>query len=233
MHSKFACIPTQPSRMDIITKTAPSIAKQVDKLFIYCNNNAQLPQELINIDNIIPIHGEDRGSAARFYICSMQGYLFFCDDDLIYPDGYVNYLCEKIELYERKAVVGYHGKIIKYPMKDIRRDYEKVFRCRESLKTDEFINYIGTGAMAYHSDTLKLNLDCFRHNNLDDAEFSIRCHERNVNMIVVAHEPLEYVPPTGSTIWNDTITDSKPLLDYINAYSSWYYTGSQNTKCLK
>lgn len=233
MHNKFACIPTMPSRMDIISKTAPSIAKQVDKLFIYCNNDAQLPQELINIDNIIPIHNEDRGSAARFYICNMNGYLFFCDDDLIYPDNYVEYLIEKIEDHGRKAVVGFHGKIIKYPMKDIRRDYEKVYRCRESLKTDEHINYIGTGAMAYHSSTLRLSLENFKYNNLDDAEFSIHCHKQNVNMIVAAHEPLEYVAPTGNTIWNDTIANAQPLIDYINSFTDWYYTGINCTKCLK
>jgi len=217
-----ACIPTMPSRLSVIEQSALSIASQVDQLFIYCNNNVQLPNSLLETKNIFPVSNGDYGSVGRFFISMMEGYLFFCDDDLLYPEHYCDYLITKIEEYERKAVIGYHGRIIKVPLKSYYgQDSEVVYPCRLDLNSDHEVNFIGTGCMSYHSSTLKVLMDSFKHNNMDDAEFSIKCAENNVPMFVVAHQGLEYLNPIGTTIYDETMKDQRPLLDLINSFKDW------------
>jgi len=232
---RIACIPTMPSRMNIVERSAMSIARQVDVLFIYCNNGAKLPESLRSIKNVVPVENEpDRGSAGRFMICGMRGYLFFCDDDLVYPEHYCDIMIETIEKYDRRAVVSMHGRNIDLPMISYQgmgrgRNLE-IHACRKEVLRDAEVMMVGTGVMAYHWSTLDgLLLKDIIHNNLDDVEFSIRCHERLTPMVVAKHGAgtFEYLEPTGMTIWGETVKNNKPLLAMINSFKGWRKYGLQ------
>lgn len=52
----------------------------------------------------------------NFFIPSLKGYIFtlyddiiYDDNDIIYDDNYISYMIEKINNYNRRAVITYHG----------------------------------------------------------------------------------------------------------------------------
>jgi hypothetical protein len=109
---RTAIIPTMPSRLDYLRKAVVSIIDQVDMLYIYLNNFMHVPDFLLGNDKITNVINKDWGSAGRFFIADkIKGYLFFLDDDLIYPDDYTQKCIAKIEQYERKAIITLHGRI--------------------------------------------------------------------------------------------------------------------------
>lgn len=235
---RSACIPTMPTRMDIIEAPALSIARQVDVLYLYCNGKCRLPGSLLSVKNIVPITDEpDRGSAGRFVLLGMLGYLFFCDDDLIYPDGYADMMISAIEHYGRDVVVSLHGKVTDHPMVAFNGfgpgKILKSCACLRNHADDMEVDLIGTGCMAAHSSTLKgLLLRDIIYNNLDDAEFSIRMHERGIPMVALAHTEgyLKYVKPNDKTIWEQTVENPKPLLDLINGFDGWRLYGIRTNR---
>jgi len=223
MERIYAFMPTMPSRYDCVGAAIESILPQVDVLYVFgfgCDLSS-LPSHR----SFVFSKDVNRGSASRFALAKgLDGYLFFCDDDLAYPPYYVDGLCDKIEEKKRKAVVGWHGKTINPPLTSMFGTgpgrVDKNYPCLGTVLEDVEVDIIGTGAMAYHSQTLQIDAADFRNDNLDDAEFSILCENRAVPRIVIAHEKgdLKYLNPTGETIWDETVRNPNPLFKLINSH---------------
>lgn len=166
---KTATIATLPDRHDSLLKTVDSLLPQVDSLYIRRDT-----------DGI--------GDEGKFTLTRGE-YIFRCDDDIIYPDDYVEYMISKIEEYNRKAVISCHGKVLKrQPIESYYGgDFDK-YHFRLDVEQDTPVHLVGTGVLAYHKDTLSVSTGEFEKKNMADVWFSIACEKQGVERIVCKHK---------------------------------------------
>ena len=161
---------TLPERSEIRRKAVDSLLPQVDSVTIRAGDN-------------------NLGDANKFYGCEyFEGYVFICDDDLIYSPGYVDFMIGQIEKHGRKAVISLHGRIFnKFPITSYTRDFERIF-CLRGNDKERQVHIVGTGVLAFHSDAINLSIDYFESKNMADIWFSIACDKQGVKRIVPAFE---------------------------------------------
>lgn len=157
------------------------------------------------LDELHVIDGENGlGDANKFKgVIGKEGYLFCMDDDIKFHPGYVDYMIEKIEQYNRKAVISLHGKILrKQPIQSF-YDRHAFFkhRCMDEVKKDTPVHIPGTGVMAWHSDTISFSMDDFKAPNMADIWAGIKCEGENVPRICVAH-PKDFLAGLNTNGYN-------------------------------
>lgn len=183
---------SMPSRIPALPDTVNSILPQCDLLNIYLNKYEQVPSFLdhpkIKIYRSQHCHG-DLGDVGKFYkVHDQKGYIFTVDDKIIYPADYVQQMVNTIERTHRKAVVSNHGRNFykNRPSRSYYFDCERTFMYMLEQKF-EFIHEVGTGVLAFHSDTVSPDLDWFPHTNMTDIYFSIECQKRGIPLVMHPH----------------------------------------------
>lgn len=182
---------TMPSRVVALFDTVNSILPQCDKLHIYLNNFEQVPAFLIH-PKITTYMSQremgDLGDVGKFYkTASQRGYIFTVDDKIIYPPDYVAQMIETIERTNRKAAVSNHGRNFhNRPSRSYYFDIQEQFSYQNAYPLT-FVHEVGTGVLAWHSDTLTAGLDWFPHTNMTDIYFSIECQKRAIPLIIHPH----------------------------------------------
>jgi len=184
---------TMATRIEALKESVASLLPQVDELHIYLNDFESIPEFLSN--KKIKIYDSrkeagDLGDVGKFYnVDDIKGYHFMVDDDFIYPNDYVNRLIEKIEQFKRKYIIGLHGRIFgKLPVKSYYKGHTQSFRCLGDVPNDAFVHVTGTGASAYHTDTINISIDDFQTSNMADIWFSRKANNCNVPVLVVKHK---------------------------------------------
>ena len=142
----YAVIPTMPSRHNVLPAAVASLLPQVDEVIVYGNNCSRSQLPFGNKITAIVGH-ENRGSVSRFMAGDRKGYLAFCDDDLQYPSDYIKQLIERAEHYQRKYIVGWHGKILNAPLISIcgigQGRIRENYPCLETVVFDTEVHMIG------------------------------------------------------------------------------------------
>lgn len=192
-----ASLATIPSRD--VRATADSLKNQVDVL---CINH-----------NLTSVANAMYGDAAKFLpFRAFEGYMFSCDDDLIYPADYVRKMIEAIERYGRQAIITCHGRTFpKRQIKSYYRDKLQGYRCLGTVSHDVRVDSGGTGVMAWHSDTWMPDMGLFKLPNMADIWVAKDTKEKGIGIMCIAHEEgwIRYTHP-GDTIWDrDHEDDSK------------------------
>jgi hypothetical protein len=189
---------TYPARLNILPAAINSLLPQVDKLNVMLNgyNTSFIPSCCKH--SKIKVHYLDNSmtDAAVYYgIDKLKGYIFLTDDDIYYPADYVEKTIAKIEEYERKYVVCYHGRVWNdLPIKNFYTDRkdkglptEGMYRCMEGFEGDHFVDCGGDGVMAYHSDTFTMRFDYCEFPNMSQLWIALKCNEDGVKQIAIGH----------------------------------------------
>lgn len=192
---------TIPGRERSLKETVASLIGQVDKLYIYANNYKSVP-DFLNQDKIKVFISDDwlgdLGDSGKFFNChTYKGYHFTVDDDIIYPGDYVSKTIESIDKYERRYVLSYHGRIFNdLPVHNYYHCHTAAFSCFHQVDKDVFSHIIGTGVMAYHSDTILIKLSAFEVPNMADIWLSKYCQENNIPRVILNH-PAGWIKQSG------------------------------------
>jgi len=185
---------TIPSREDILSKCVNSLLKQMkpgDVLHICLSGYDHVPTCILHnpgIDYVFSKDVGDKGDAGKFYWAGkVHGYYLSVDDDILYPDGYIDTLVNEVERLGRKAVVTFHG--INYSNKKMKHLTEReIFSCFANVFKNRWVHAGGSGVMAFHTTTLpNLTQDIFIKPNMADVCFSKYCQEEKVPIMVVKH----------------------------------------------
>jgi hypothetical protein len=188
-----ASLASVPSRRKTLKQVTDSLLPYIDNLNVYLNNYPDIP-EFLKHEKITVFTsqktGKDLGDVGKFYQCeTVQGYHFTCDDDIIYPPDYVPTMIAAIEKYERQCVVSLHGRIYNhFPVESYYRGHRHFFHCMKKVDADVRAHVVGTGVMAYHTDTLKINLEDFREINMSDVWMTVICQSQKVDRMIIAHQ---------------------------------------------
>ena len=164
----------------------------LDHINVYLHRYDKIPTYLGDPRISVFVDRTDgRGDADKFHwAASVEGYHFTCDDDLEYPVDYVDVMVGKIEQYRRKAVVSVLGHVLRnFPLMNYFSTQNRAcWGCLSSVSADHACTLVGTGVMAYHSDTIVPNMDMFPTPNIADIWFGLACRLRGIPVVSVAHE---------------------------------------------
>lgn len=215
---KTASLATIPSRISQLKKTVESLLSQVDRLNVFCNNYQTVP-EFLNHEKITLGFGDNSlGDAGKFFWADeTKGYHFVCDDDILYPPNYVNKMIAKIEQYGRKAVVGIHGINLRFtPITDYHASTER-FPFHSEVKKDTLVHILGTGTIAYHSDTMKVSVRDFKEKNIADIFFALLGQNQKIPFIAIErHKRWLSQQGVENSIFAERSLTMEIILTYIN-----------------
>jgi FkbM family methyltransferase len=193
-----------PSRRDGLQEVVSRLYDQVDDVRVYLNGYSEVPSFLEDDSKIEAVLGPDLGDRGKFaFLDDYDGYYFTADDDIAYPPFYVDHCLDGIERYGRRAVVGWHGSILEDPFEDYYDSASRrVFAFRNERRADVFTHVLGTGATAFHTDTIRPSLDLFTVPNMADVFFALEGQRREIPFVVLAHRkgwatPLELEDDTS------------------------------------
>lgn len=194
-----ASMATFPGREVSLQETITSIIDQVDELRIYANNlhKKQLKLHLVQMYlhhkkikwYFSNDHLGDLGDAGKFYrVEEITGYHFTIDDDIIYPPDYTAIMINAIETYGRRCIISTHGRILP-PGKIVSyyKNHSQQFSCLRSVPQDIQAHIIGTGVLAYHTDTIRIPFSIFKAANMADIWFSKYCNDKKIPRIIIKH----------------------------------------------
>jgi glycosyltransferase involved in cell wall biosynthesis len=186
------CIASIPSRKKLLIKAIKSLLPQCDKMFLYLNNYKKKDaKEIKNISGKIEyvIGDNSKGDAGKFFWAKgLKGYIFTCDDDIVYAKDYCSNAIEGIERYKRIAIITYHGKTFTFPIVKFYKGHTSFFHCLEDVNEDSFIHVGGTGVMAWHSDTITPKMKYFPSPNMADIHMAILAQKEKKPIVVLKHK---------------------------------------------
>jgi len=218
MNKVVANIATYPARADIILGTVIRVAAQVDQVNLCLNDFEDIPASLAQIPNLnAVIPPRDLKDTGKFFFnCSDFDYVFYVDDDIIYPHDYVTGM---IESYRRigvqRSVVGLHA--VLYPEffnGNFKQRYVRTFT--EGTPTDQVVNQLGTGTVMCPAALAPAFDYMVGSERFVDVRFARHCYENDIPMVSVRRSPqwLTEVVHSGETIFNSFT--SSPSAKYVS-----------------
>ena len=183
-----ASLATIPGREESLARTVASLLPQIDRLNVYLNGIDTIPDCLRAPHVHVAWRSEhgDHGDAGKFWWCHQDDvYILTCDDDIVYPHDYVARVVYAIEHYQRAAVVGVHGILLRPHILSYYRD-RTVLHCARPLEQDQSVHMVGTGCAGWHSSTLNLTLNHFQAPNMADVWFGVACQQQQVPVVCIA-----------------------------------------------
>lgn len=181
---RVAGLATIQGRENEVLKTIESLYNQVDNIHVYCNyENSSIKGDKIKVYTID--YAGDLGDSGKFFNVPKNCIYYACDDDLIYPSNYCDYLEYKVKQYG--CPVSLHGKIISPPVNSYYKSGIK-FRCLDTVDSDIEVNVIGTGTLAFDTSQIKISVKDFEVKNMADIWFSIAAKKQGVRLVVAEHQ---------------------------------------------
>jgi len=197
---RVALIVSIPEREKMLERTVKSLRNQVDEIRVSLNEYSYVPsflneKEVVLLDNAL-------GDAGKFYFANkFKGYILTCDDDLIYPKGYVDFMCAGVDKY--KCICTLHGRKYSRPVVGFQNSFIG-FPCLGDVLSDVIVDVGGDGVMCYHTDYFNISYNDFYSKNMSQLWVAKKAISQGVKIMVLAHRVgyLEYMYPEW-TIWDE------------------------------
>jgi len=219
-------IASMKSRKESLKQTIQSLLDNTikpDTINVYLNDYQGVPEYLQN-NPVIQVYFHPAGDLAdnaKFYcLKGSKGYYFTCDDDLVYPKDYIERVIAQIEFSMRKCVVGAHGILFtKTPIADYYVD-RTVKHCLGEVRISSYVHILGTGCLAFHTDTLSVEMTDFKTKKMADIWFALKAQQQEVPMYCISHS-YGWIKQTEhdqkDAIWNEYKNDNKKQCELVNS----------------
>lgn len=190
-----------PSREHCLQKVVASLSKQAARVNVYLNNYTTVPKWLTDYDNVQVATSQEHGDLGDrgkfFWADSVEGFHFTCDDDIDYPDDYIQQTLKHFERLGKHVVLTYHGRELpKKPSKYYKGEkhyFHFAHTCNQG-----YVNVCGTGVLAYHTDAIKVRFEDFKEPNMADVWFALQAQKQRKVCICLPHKKgwLQPIPTT-------------------------------------
>jgi len=216
-----AQIATIPQRVESLKRTVDSLYEQIDHFYIMLNGHAGIPilKDAENKINFVMLKNQ-WGDGAKLYDAEKRsGYVFLCDDDLIYPPTYT---LDMINAYNRHkgSIISLHGKVFHRPILRSHRGYKEVYHCLSDVVGDHVVEVGGTGVMMYNTEDVTFSIRDIIKKNMCDIWVARAASMNKIPIYVASHKRdyLQYIPQTN-TIWKShTQADDRYETKILNAF---------------
>ena len=209
------CMATFPARFSVIGKSVESLLNQrlqPSKILIHVNES-ESPPPLPDDDRIEVYCSPDENltDIGKFKMAEMvkSGYVLTVDDDITYPEDYIESHVHWLKRFGNKVITGFHGAVLPVdsPVQSWQeyRDQRRVHWFRRGLSVPVPVQIVGTGTMGYHVDFVKFDYKSFHY-------------QRMVDLFVAAHAQKNEIPmisPPRSDEWMTQIEDEEEGLEAI------------------
>lgn len=168
---KIASIATKGDRPEQLKNAIKSLEKQVDEIYVY--------------DNTVRDDLTDNGKFYYLNELTEPCYYFTCDDDLIYPEDYVQNIVEKIEKYG--CIITHHGRKLLGEGRSYYKGH-KGYHCLRTVDCDYEIDVAGTGVTGFRTDYFNPK-DCAfsEYKRMSDIVFSLEASKQGKKIICGWH----------------------------------------------
>lgn len=244
LSQRVVAMASYPLRKDGMLKVMKQLLPQCDHFCLYLNEYDTIPNEINELfptkeDRLkvtIEIGGENLKDYGKFFWWKrFPGYYLTVDDDLEYPDDYVEKLASRMSDFKDNAVLGLHGN--DFTIVDDSFVVKK--QCHAFLseqKHDEPVDCLGTGAGCYYPAKCSFEwTDIIKHYHADndlDMSMSILAKSEGKmlyriasrkNFVKMNSKGVNYINPLADIhfAWEKR---------YLQ-YDFWLHKSSSNTKC--
>ena len=210
-----------PDRVDLLEKTVNSLLPQVDSLNIMLNNYANTPHFCHNLKIKFCHLDNFKGDAAKFHgLKGVEGYIFTCDDDLVYPPDYVILTIKELKRHENRVILSHHGRQMRpKPVNNSYTDRIAAYHWNVGQPKCVELDIGGTGVMAWHSDTFFPDIDRITIKNMADIWIHGFAKEQGVKIMLCPHPDdwIQYLHPKN-TIWDEHYSNPGQQTDLYNSF---------------
>lgn len=186
MKTISANIASLPNRQEMLDNTIKSLYQQVDVINVCLNGHVSDPY--IDDPKINTILADNSlGDAGKFlFQDDVDGYYFTCDDDIIYPETYVEDMIRNVDEY---GLVTYNGRIFKsFPLKSYYRDKAWKYRYGRTETETLKVQFGGTGVMAFDTSFFRIPMSEFQRKNMADIWVGCFAKKNNYQIWHLAHK---------------------------------------------
>lgn len=189
-----AVMATIPSRLSIVRKVVDTICPQVDLFHIVFNDYLAVPEWIKDYSKVIPyLNTEKEYKATAVWkvkdILPLDSYIHIIDDDIVYPVNYITKVREKLDKYDKKAVITVHGYDIKEPFKSYINDTTYYFFMNNLLE-DRRVHIAGVGTTSFHSSLFNFCVKDVAKHMSRDLGFAIQMAKKNVSIVCIERKKL-------------------------------------------
>jgi hypothetical protein len=168
-------IATFGDRGQYLDKTIESLQGQCDEIVIY--DNEQNP-------NLA-----DNGKFWALQNLKPNTYFFSCDDDIIYPETYVQDMIREINKHQ--CIVTHHGRILQGLDRSYYRGHQ-AFACKQPNQNVQTIDVAGTGVTAWNTSYFQpKSMHKAKDLRMSDLVFSLEAAKQG-KKIIMPQRPLNY-----------------------------------------
>jgi glycosyltransferase involved in cell wall biosynthesis len=232
-HRVVASLCSIPERAELLRQVIKSLAPQVDAIHVYLDRYQSIPNFLLSCHDQITVYLSkdhpglrDNGKFLAFPSLTEECYYFTADDDIIYPPDYVASMVQRIEDYDRQAVIGVHGVLLPEQAKGYFSSFRKVHIFNKALERDALVNNLGTGTVAFHSSLLQgMDLSHFSTPGMADLHLSVFCKQRDIPMVALARPDdwLQELPSPNTSLYHEFRQADDSQSQLIRAHQPWGY----------
>ena len=234
------CMATFPGRFAVIKQAVQSLLDQSlppDKILIHVNESDEIPP--LPVDSRIVVSGslkENITDIGKFKLASNvnNGIVLTVDDDIHYPENYIQTMVNAVNRYDGEAIIGVHGCVLPVgaPVLDWKeyRSKRRVHWFQRSVSTDLPVNIVGTGTMAYDASKIKFSWEEYEEQRMVDIHVAVEAQKRGWPM-VTPPRIRDWMKPIDSeeedemeSIWLMVQTDEnmqKEILSKIQEIEDW------------
>ena len=208
------------NRIHSLVRSLMSIYDQCDEINVCLNNHVgEIPPILYKEKVNLYFTDNSKGDAFKFLkLEESEGYFLTIDDDLIYPEGYVDYMVNKCKEHNNKKIITLHGRSFSsFPIGSYYKSETERYACLENVKNDVVVQFGGTGVMCFHTSLLKVSIDEFLYPNMADIWIGKFAKQRNIPILCLQHSKgyIGYIPQ-NSTIYNDNSSNDRVQTFVVN-----------------
>jgi len=174
-----------PQRSTNLKRVINTLYPYVDEIRLVLNDYESIPEWIKEKSKIISLlNNPDKYTSNSVWLAmgGINGYVFTCDDDILFPPDYVPTLISKIKEYNNKAIITLYGEIAKRPFTKYNKGRYAIGFFWEN-KCDREMDIAGAGCSLFHTDGMKPTLVDFPDIYSRDLWFSILAHKNNLPII--------------------------------------------------
>ena len=190
---KIIGIASIPKREKMLKRTYLSLIDQCDNMIIALNGYKKIP-EFITDKRCKTFFTDNRyGDAAKFSLALSDCYYFSCDDDIIYPSNYVQFMSEKLEFYGNNCIITLHGSIMQSkPLKSYYKGFQERFNLFYDIDRDRRLDVGGSGVMCFDTEYFRMDYRKCIWPNMADIWVTKFAIQQNIPVILASHKGSDF-----------------------------------------
>lgn len=188
-----------PEREESLKFILNKLINQVHEIRIVFNDYESIPEWTNSYDKLRCYYNKELLTSNSIWIAMediSDGFIFTCDDDIDYPDDYIETMINKSKFYDNKCIITMYAEVANRPPTTYSYLELETNRIRRTLKAylcfddennqDLFVDIAGVGCSMFHSSILSPKLEDFPDIYCRDLWFAVLAAKNKIPIVRIA-----------------------------------------------